>query len=273
MRRPGHRVAATFLVACAAVVGAILIFRMNDYSQARKEYAQYNEPIATSSTLPTQKPTTAAALDDAIAELARSTPVPAPTAEPFFSDKVYSFMKQNDDAVAYIDVLDTTVQYPVVQGTDNEYYLTHTFAGKHRATGAIFMDAWNSNDFSDFNTIIYGHNMKDGSMFHLLREYKKSSFLSDHKYIEMTLLRSKRTYKVFAAYSVEDDFDFRGFGCQTEAERAAFLKRIAYRSEIKTNATASADDSILTLVTCTSGDRSWYWIVHAVLMEEITTKE
>ena len=132
------------------------------------------------------------------------------------------------------------------------------------------MDEWNHSAFSDFNTVIYGHKMKDGSMFSELREYRHAKFLREHKSIEITLLHSKRTYKVFAAYQVEDDFDFRGFSCHTREEQAGFLRSITKCSVIKTDVKATTDDTILTLVTCATENRNWYWIVHAVLVENIT---
>lgn len=161
----------------------------------------------------------------------------------------------------------------MVQVGDNEYYMAHSFARRNRAAGAIFLDAWNSDGLTDFNTVIYGHNMKDGSMFAPLREYRHADFLREHKYIEVTLLQSKKTYKVFAAYIAEEGFDFRGFGCSTSSKKAEFIKRITYQSEIDTNAMATESDSILTLATCTSGERDRHWIVHAVLVEEMVTKE
>lgn len=162
------------------------------------------------------------------------------------------------------------MQYPVAQGADNEYYETHTFKKKRRAGGSIFLDAWNAADGSDFNTVIYGHNMKDGSMFAELREYRHDTFMREHKYIDIEFANSRKQYKVYAAYICDDDVDFRGLYCATEAEKSAFLRGIAHRTEIHTNAEATTSDRLLTLVTCTGGERDRYWIVHAVLVEEQT---
>ena len=158
-----------------------------------------------------------------------------------------------------------------MQGADNEYYMTHTFKKKKNASGAIFLDCWNTPDLTDFNTLVYGHNMKDGSMFSGLREYRHQGFFDEHPTIEITLLNKKLTYRVFAAYISKDvaNADFRGQNCDTEEQRSAFIKTVRKRStDIDSNFAVSRHDRLLTLVTCTGGEHPWFWVVHAVLVEE-----
>ena len=88
--------------------------------------------------------------------------------------------KINPDIVAWIRIPDTSIDYPVVQGNDDSYYLTHTFKKAEHVAGAIFLDSDNSADFSDDKNIIYGHNMKDGSMFRGLRNFLDDEFLKEH---------------------------------------------------------------------------------------------
>lgn len=280
-RLPPRRLAALALLFCAVLVAALLLWRMADYAATRQEYARYVLPEAAPPTqvhetalVVTSPPSPAPSPEgtqDPLPPTPAPTKTPVPTAPPFFSTHVQKLAKQNKDTVAYLEIADSAVAYPVVQGKDNDYYLTHSFEKRRRAAGAIFMDSWNSPAFHDFNTVIYGHNMKDGSMFSDLRKYNTAEFLREHKYIEITLLHSKRIYKVFAAYVVDDGFDFRGFGNTSAQQRRAFIKSISYRSEIKTNTNANENDVLLTLVTCTSGNRENHWVVHAVLQEEITT--
>ena len=267
------------LLACAAMIAIVLGVRFYDYWQAQREYAQYVQYAtenmkaeAAESELPPQaSPAPSAVRAAGAVQSAAPSVAPVVTPKPFFSETVQGFAKENGDAVAYLDIPGTQIQYPVVQSKDNEYYVTHTFAKKRRAAGAIFADAWNSSDFSDFNTVLYGHNMKDGSMFSGLREYRHASFWRDHKNIEVTLLNSKRIYRVFAAYLVEDSFDFRGFTHHSQGSRIGFVRDVASRSEVKTNTEARGSDTLLTLVTCATEERDWYWVVHAMLTEEITT--
>lgn len=77
----------------------------------------------------------------------------------------------NPDVIAWIEIPGLEISYPVVQGRDNDYYLHHLITGENHKSGSIFMDFHNQEDLSDRNTIIYGHNMKDGSMFGTLDQY------------------------------------------------------------------------------------------------------
>ena len=179
--------------------------------------------------------------------------------------------RENRHAVGWLDITGTDILYPLVQGPDNTYYMTHTFLRKKNASGAIFMDCWNAPDFTDFNTVIYGHNMKDGSMFAGLREYRFQAYFDAHPFVEITLLDRKLIYRVFAAYTVKEGetTDFRGQGCVTELDRSQFILAARKRStEIASRYAVSRNDRLLTLVTCAGGAQPWYWVVHAVLAGE-----
>ena len=86
----------------------------------------------------------------------------------------------NPDVIAWIEIPGLEISYPVVQGRDNDYYLHHLITGENHKSGSIFMDFHNQEDLSDRNTIIYGHNMKDGSMFGGLKKYRDPSFYEEH---------------------------------------------------------------------------------------------
>ena len=117
----------------------------------------------------------------------------------------------NNDAVGWIEIPDTSVSYPLVHTTDNTYYLTHTFDNKTNRSGSIFVEASNAADFSDLHTIIYGHNMKNGSMFAGLKNYSDQSYAEAHPYIyvdlaDLTAMRSslhmKQTQPILPIRSV-----------------------------------------------------------------------
>jgi len=195
-------------------------------------------------------------------------PASAVPQRPYFSEEIQRLMEFNSDTVGYLDIAGTVIQYPVVRGKDNEYYVKHTFKKKKNASGAIFMDCSNAKDASDFNIVIYGHNMKDGSMFHELLQYQKTSFLRDHRYITLTGLYEQKKYYVFAMYTSKKEVDVRGFGCNTERERQAFLNGVLARSEISAGMAApTANDQFLTLVTCRENAAGDYFVVHAILVE------
>lgn len=99
----------------------------------------------------------------------------AETEEGFFEVDFDGLKAQNPDVAAWIQIPALEVSYPVVKGTDNEYYLHHMFDGQEHKNGSIFIDYHNQADFTDHNTIIYGHNMKNGSMFGTLSRYQEES--------------------------------------------------------------------------------------------------
>ena len=91
----------------------------------------------------------------------------------------------NDDTIGWITIEGTSIDYPIVQASDNCYYLTHDCNCNESKYGSIFMDCHNAADFSDNHTILYGHNMENGSMFHDLNEYSSHVFFDEHTYIEV----------------------------------------------------------------------------------------
>jgi len=260
-------VVIALLLALFVTVGVIVTMRIGEYRAARHEYAAYRMDEGDSDS------TIIAAKPESTPLLAQTTnqpvPVASPTARPFHSIRVANLIKENRDTVGWLNINGTDMQYPIVQGSDNSYYMTRTFTRKRNDSGAIFMDCWNTPAFTDFNTVIYGHNMKDGSMFNGLREYRDQQFFDKHPFIEVTLLNRKLRYRVFAAYTSqgEEQGDFRGQTCNTEVKRSDFIKAVRRRSEVTSSCTVSRHDRLLTLVTCTSGTNPWFWVVHAVLVE------
>ena len=116
--------------------------------------------------------------------------------------------KINREIIAWIRIPDTGIDYPVVQGTDNEYYLKHTFKKTEHVAGSIFLDKDNSPDFSNRKTILYGHNMKDGSMFQGLHKYESESYLQEHNKVYLYLPAVETlTYTVIKCGYVKADSD------------------------------------------------------------------
>ena len=123
----------------------------------------------------------------------------------------------NSDVIAWITVYDTPIDYPVVQGTDNEYYLKHTFKKTEHVAGSIFLDKDNSPDFTNRKTILYGHNMKDGSMFQGLHKYESESYLQEHNKVYLYLPDGEAlTYTVIKCGYVKADSDTFWLGEQVE---------------------------------------------------------
>lgn len=111
----------------------------------------------------------------------------------------------NPDIVAWLRI-PGVLEYPVVRGKDNSYYLNHTVQKTYNIAGSIFLDYRNERDFSDSKNIIYGHNMKDGSMFHVLRNYQDIDFFQEHTDMEVYLPDGRTlNYQIIACEQVPAD--------------------------------------------------------------------
>lgn len=178
--------------------------------------------------------------------------------------------EMNSDAVAWLHFDEPSqISYPVVQGTDNEKYLTTTFEGKKNSAGALFVDVENAGDFTDKNTFIYGHNMKNGSMFGRLREYKKASFCEENPYFYIhTPDGVESKYQVFAACVVEDVSESYDKWYETKEEYQQYIDYIRSISLYDTSVDVTTDSKIVSLSTCTNVRDEERLLVHGVKVSE-----
>ena len=179
-----------------------------------------------------------------------------------------SLRKVNDDILGWILIPHTVISYPLLQGEDNSYYLTHTYKKTTSVVGAIFMEYRCSPDLSDFNTIIYGHRMNNGSMFATLKNYRKQSYWKAHPSVYVTDDSGSHRYDIFAAYEVSTEGDTFRIAFSSDKEKQAFLDACTGLSVIDTGITPTVGDRVLTLSTCTGNGHATRWIVQAVLHTE-----
>ena len=153
----------------------------------------------------------------------------------------------------YIEAI-PNISYPIVQGTDNEYYLKHTVEGTLNSSASIFMDYQNSPDFTDANTIIYGHNMKNQSMFGLLKNLRDQSVYDKSPNIWILTPNGDYLYEVFSACEVSaNDQVYTLFGGGGE-EFKNYLETMQAKSDVTNDMTFNGDEYIITLSTCTDND-------------------
>ena len=170
--------------------------------------------------------------------------------------------QKNSDAIAWIKVNGTDIDFPVVKGTDNSYYLTHNFDKEKNKAGWIFADYRNKFDGTDKNIIIYGHNMKNGSMFASLKDVIKEEWYNNenNKYIALITENENCKYQVFSVYQIETEEYYLQTNISNFKE---FVEEIKGRSKKDFNVDIKETDSILTLSTC--ADNTKYRVVlHAV---------
>ena len=177
----------------------------------------------------------------------------------------------NPDVVAWIRI-PGVLEYPVVRGEDNSYYLNHTVQKTYNIAGSIFLDYRNERDFSDSKNIIYGHNMKDGSMFQNLHNYTDMTYMQQHPNVIIYTPDQKLTYQIFAAVVYDDRHILHSFDYAFADQRQAFLDSI-YNSRnlgnvIRDDVSVNTDSRILTLSTCMTGQDDKRFLVEAVLISE-----
>ena len=173
----------------------------------------------------------------------------------------------NSDIIGWIYNAGTVINYPVVQGKDNDYYLNHLITGKYNSSGTPFLDANIKSDFSEKHSIIYAHHMKNGSMFSSITNYKNSDYYNKHK--NMYLMTPTKNYRleVFSAYVTPADSDtyMRGFGENEEYEN--YIKNITSKSIVNTGVVVAKEDRIVSLSTCSYEYENARFIVHCRTVE------
>ncbi|MDR1643293.1 MAG: class B sortase [Clostridiales bacterium] len=189
---------------------------------------------------------------------------------PALNEKILALREEfgNDEIVGYVRIQGTRIDFPVVQGSDNEYYLSRDFSNRESVTGAAFMDFRCNLDPLGLNTVIYGHNMRDGSIFHDLRNFVDKKYLNEHSQIELETLYGKSVWEVFSFYSTDTGFDYiqTDFPVPDDFYKD-LLPEIVRRSMHFLPTYAGPGDRILSLSTCTNtGDLRY--ALHAKLIEE-----
>lgn len=172
--------------------------------------------------------------------------------------------KQNQDTVAYLKVNGTNIDYVVVKGNDNSYYLKHNFNKEYNIAGWIFADYHNKYDGTDKNFIIYGHNTKDGSMFGTLKNVLNEEWQKNEENQQIVLVteRKEYLYQVFSTYSIAPEDYYITTEFNSNDEYSDFLKTIKSRSNYDYNIDINTNDKILTLSTC-MGSGSKRVVLHA----------
>lgn len=208
---------------------------------------------------------------DAAAELvvsetvAETVSAPDPYAEALRNMDFSELRKVNPDILGWIVIPNTTVSYPLVQAADNDFYLYRTWKKSDSIVGSIFMDALCSSDLSDFHTLIYGHNMNNGSMFGALKKYKTTDFWNAHPNFIISNDDGVYTYKIFSAFEAALTDPVFMVKIERDDEKQALIDCAVSKSAISTGVVPTTEDQIVTLSTCTGRGHDTRWIVLGVL--------
>ena len=176
----------------------------------------------------------------------------------------------NPDVYAWISIPGTNIDYPVLQhATDNSYYLNYNIDGSYGFPGCIYTENLNSKDFTDNNTIIYGHDLKAGTMFTQLHNFREREFFDEYDRVYIYTPERVYEYQVFAAYVYDDRHLMYSFDFANEDVYAAYLENVLSRRDLTSNiregVEVTREDKIITLETCMKREPDKRLIVQAVL--------
>lgn len=179
----------------------------------------------------------------------------------------------NEDVLGWIAIPETELSYPLLQGEDNQYYLKRDWKGRPDAAGSIFLECMCAGDFSGFNTIIYGHNMRNGSMFGSLRNYKSPDYWQAHPAIYILDGGGVRRYDIFAAHEVGVREIVYRLSFSEREDRQDFIDFCLERSVLDTGIVPEPEDQVITLSTCTGRGYETRWVVQGVWTDALTPEE
>lgn len=177
-------------------------------------------------------------------------------------------LKKNNDTIAWINVNNTNINYPVVQTTNNSYYLNHSFDKTTNEAGWVFMDYRNNKDFKNKNTIIYAHSRLNKTMFGSLSKVLKESWYKnkDNHIIRISTPTENSSWQIFSVYKIKSETYYITTDFNTDNEYEKFLTTIKNRSKYNFNTNISTNDKIITLSTCYSNTERT--VVHAKLIKK-----
>ena len=252
-KKGGSNIVSNIILVIAIVVFAVSAYKLygifSEYNKGDKEYQKIQDLV-----INTEKK------DD--------------TKEETFSVDFEKLLEMNSDVVGWIRFDEPSeLNYPVVQGRDNEEYLKRTFEANTNKLGTLFVDVNNPGDFSGRNTFIYGHNMKNGSMFAQLLKYKDDSFYKEHPYFYIYTPDGKvRTYEIFSAGVVKDTSDSYIMDYADDAAFQTYIDYIKQQSAYPTSAEVTTASKIVSLSTCTNVRDDERFLVHGVMIKEEAVK-
>ena len=172
--------------------------------------------------------------------------------------KVQKLQEENPDIVGWLEIEGTSINYPVLQGNDNEYYMTHNYKKQKSKNGSIFLTKDYNWSIPSSNLLIYGHNLSNGTMFQELLKYEKEDFYKKHPIIRFTTNNEDAEYEIISAFksrvyykSEKNVFRYYYFvNAKTEAEYNEFVQNAKKASLYNIDKTAQYGDQLITLSTC-----------------------
>lgn len=266
------RKAATVFLSLTLIGGiGMMLWQTLHYSASQQIYDQA-QAIAFGDTAPETVPEVLLEIPEQTVPLAQpevpqTQEIPMDEAARFLREvNIWGLRQINPEVLGWIYIPDTVISYPLMHTTDNQTYLHESWDKKYSKNGSIFLECKNSGDFSDFNTIVYGHHMGNGSMFGTLKHFKKQEYTDAHPNIYICTGDQIFRYRIFSVYDAPIDSDAYRLYYADEQAKAQALNYYISSNLLDTDLVPQLGDSILTLSTCTgTGIYTSRIVVQAVL--------
>jgi len=243
-----------------AVSGIMVAKKVSEYRQGEAIYKEADELTGIENVeIPIIIP-----IDKNNGELAEPV-IPADILASLEELDIAGLREKNKDVFGWILIPGADISYPLLDGDDNTYYLTHTWDKKWNHMGSIFLEQECKADFSDFNTIIYGHNMRNTTMFSNLKKYLKEGFWEDAPHVYIITEKDVMRYDIFSAGELSVKSHAFWLYVEDDGLKKKFIDKAIETSEIETDIRPEADDKILTLSTCTGNGHEKRMVVQAIL--------
>ena len=184
------------------------------------------------------------------------TPEPTPTPEPYVPpEKLAESRRINPHVIAWLDIPDSSISYPILlHPTEDNYYLNINIDGSYGYPGCIYINSMEGRDFDTFNTVIYGHNMANGTYFGSLKNFNDADFRDAHREIDIYTPTEKHSYEIFAVLTYDDRYITDQYDDDFQTDRLAFLRSIEdYGAALPEDAQHITEGHIITLSTCVGG--------------------
>lgn len=181
----------------------------------------------------------------------------------------------NPEIYAWIRVPDTNIDYPILQHEDDDqsYYLSRDMYGNSAAAGSIYTEYYNTKDFTDPNTVIYGHNMKNGSMFHNVRYFADADYFAEHEDLYIYMPEKILKYQIINCYEYDDRHLLASFEYSDNEVFDRYLEDImnprSMYAMVRQGLNLTTEDRLVTLSTCVANKPDHRRLLQAVLVEEI----
>ena len=239
---------ALFLL-IAASSGGICIHQLSDARESVESFRNLEDMIV----MPTESPVSPQPMESVDSTEPTDTVDPEITEAKATFEKYKALYEQNEDIVGWISIEGTAVNYPVMQSVDRpDFYLKHGFDRQYSRYGVPYLDEACATDLSN-NLVIYGHNMKNGTMFHDLLNYTSEQFRAEHPVICFDTLSRKGEYQVVLVFRFDTDnetFCYNEYTDMNEEEFVEFMEQCRQRQLYDTGISVSYGDELLTLSTC-----------------------